>query len=117
MFPSVSFPVFEQESASVNWSLRVFLLYIYAFIKENKFLYRYQKGLGSQNYLKPQIADFFSNTLIIGGFFLACENLGKMFDHPFPACDFVVVVVVVVVFQVVSPDVILWLTGLKAPTN
>ena len=22
----------------------------------------------------------------VGGFFLACEDLGKMFDHSFPAC-------------------------------
>ena len=35
------------------------------------------------------------------GFFLACEDLGRMFDHSFPASAlfFVVVVVVVVVLM------------------
>ena len=25
-----------------------------------------------------------------GGFFLACEDLGRMFDDPFPACAFLI---------------------------
>ena len=32
------------------------------------------------------------------GFFLACEDFWRMFDHSFPACVFVVVVVSVVFF-------------------
>ena len=40
--------------------------------------------------------------LVNGGFFLACEDFGRIFDHSFPACAFVVVVVVVVVLMEIS---------------
>ena len=54
-------------------------------------------GGGNVRLQRAQTSDFFCfesgsacliNSCLDAGFFLACEDFGRMFDHSFPACTF-----------------------------
>ena len=31
-----------------------------------------------------------------GGFFLVCENVGRRFDHSFPACSIIIIIIIII---------------------
>ena len=41
-----------------------------------------------RNYSLFRVSVYKTNYSVSGGFFLACEDFGRVFDHSFPAYDF-----------------------------